>query len=77
MLVLVDFVAIVPDAVPHLYVTVCVKSELCRLTVNVWAVPSVPFDAEMLLFRAIVGSVPLPDPDFVPILAPLNVIENC
>ena len=53
------------------------KSLDCLETVNVCAVPSVPFDAERLLFRAIVFSVPLPDPDFVPMLVPLNVIENC
>ena len=77
MLVLLDFVAIVPEVLPHLYVIVCVKLPDCLETVNVCAVPSVPFDAERLLFLAIVFSVPLPDPDFVPMLVPLNVIENC
>lgn len=77
MLVLLDFVHIVPDALPHLYVIVWVKSLDCLETVNVCAVPKVPFDAARLLFRAIVFSVPLPDPVFVPMLAPLNVIENC
>ena len=77
MLVLLDFVAIVPDASPHLYVIVCVKLESNRLTVKVCAVPNVPLDAERLLFLAMVSSVPLPDPVFVPMDAPLNVIENC
>ena len=74
--VLLDFVATVPLVLPHLYVIVCVKSESDRETVKVCAVPSVPFDADKLLFRAIVGSVPLPDPDFVPMLEPLNVMPN-
>jgi hypothetical protein len=77
MLILLDFVAIVPEALPHLYVIVWVKSLDCFVTVNVCAVPKVPFDAARLLFLAIVFSVPLPDPDFVPILVPLKVIENC
>ena len=77
MLVLLDFVATVPEALPHVYVIVCVKSESCLVTVKVCAVPSVPFEADMLLFLAMVFSVPLPDPDFVPTLAPSNVIENC
>lgn len=77
MLVLLDFVAIVPDVSPHLYVIVCVKLESNRLTVKVCAVPKVPFEAVKLLFLAMVFSVPLPEPDFVPMDAPLNVIENC
>ena len=76
MLVLLDFVAIVPEALPHLYVIVCVKLESNLLTVNVCIVPSVPLDAVKLLFLAIVGSVPLPDPDFVPMLVPLKVMPN-
>ena len=76
MLVLPDFVATVPLVLPHLYVIVCVKFESYRLTVKVCAVPSVPFDAVKLLFLAMVGSVPLPDPDFVPMLEPLKVIPN-
>jgi hypothetical protein len=76
MLVLLDFVQIVPVALPHLYVIVCVKLESYLLTVNVCAVFKVPFDAAKLLFLAIVFSVPLPDPDFVPMFVPVNVIEN-
>ena len=75
--VLLDFVAIVPDALPHLYVIVCVKSESCLLTVKVCAVPSVPLLAVSDDFLAMVVSVPLPEPDFVPMLVPLKVIENC
>ena len=74
--VLLDFVATVPVALPHLYVIVCVKLESNRLTVKVCAVPSVPLDAVKLLILAMVGSVPLPDPDFVPMLVPLNVMSN-
>ena len=77
MLVAVAFVQTVPDALPHLYVIVCVKEESNLVTLNVWAVPSVPFEAVRLLFLAMAFSVPLPDPDFVPMLSPLNVIENC
>jgi hypothetical protein len=77
MLMLLDFVATVPDALPHLYVIVCVKLVSYLLTVSFKAVPSVPLSADKLLFLAIVFSVPLPDPVFVPMLAPLNVIENC
>ena len=77
MLVLPNFVPIVPEALPHLYVIVWVKSLECLVTVKVCAVPKVPFDAARLLFLAIVSNVPLPDPVFVPMLVPLNVIENC
>jgi hypothetical protein len=76
ILVLLDFVTTVPVAVPHLYVIVCVKSLDCLVTVSVCAVSSVPFEAERLLFLAMVFSVPLPDPDFVPMFVPLNVIAN-
>jgi len=71
MLVLLDFVATVPEAVPHLYVIVCVKLLECRDIVNVCAVPSVPFEAVKVLFLGIVVStfdvvavtVPLLTPD--------------
>ena len=76
MLVSLDFVAIVPVALPHLYVMVCVKSVDSLVTVNVCAVPSVPFPAESVEFRGMVFNVPLPDPDFVPMFVPLKVIEN-
>ena len=76
MLVSLDFVATVPEALPHLYVIVWVKLESNLLTVNVCAVPSVPLEAVKLLFRAIVGNVPLPEPDFVPMLVPLKVMPN-
>jgi hypothetical protein len=76
MLVLFDFVATVPVALPHLYVIVCVKSLDCLVTVKVCAVPSVPFEAVRLLFLAIVGSVPLPEPDFVPKLVPPKEIPE-
>ena len=56
---------------------VCVKLDACRVTVSVCAVPNVPLLAVKLLFRGMVSSVPLPDPDFVPMLEPLNVIANC
>ena len=55
---------------------VCVNDESALMIVKVCAVPSVPFEAVKLLFLAIVGSVPLPEPDFVPICVPLNVMEN-
>ena len=55
---------------------VCVKLESNLLTVNVCAVPSVPFEAVKLLFLAIVGKVPLPELDFVPMLVPLKVMPN-
>lgn len=73
----VVFVVIVPDALPHLYVIVCVKLLSALLIVSVCAVPSVPFDAVRLEARGIVSSVPLPLPDFVPMLVPEKVMENC
>jgi hypothetical protein len=53
-----------------------VKEESYLETVKVCAVPSVPFEAVSVLFRAIVFSVPLPEPDFVPIFVPLKVMPN-
>lgn len=77
MLVVLDFVAIVPEALPHLYVMVWVRLESCLVTVRVIAVPSVPLLAVNDDFRAMVSNVPVPDPVFVPMLDPLNVMENC
>jgi hypothetical protein len=70
------FVATVPEVLPHLYVMVCVKLSSSLLMVNVWAVPSVPLEADRLLIRAMLGKVPLPEPDFVPICVPLKVMSN-
>jgi hypothetical protein len=53
-----------------------VKEESNLETVNVCAVPSVPFEAVNVLFLAIVFSVPLPEPDFVPSFVPLKVMPN-
>ena len=44
-LVPVVFVAIVPEAVPHLYVMVCVREEIWRFMVRACAVPRVPLPA--------------------------------
>lgn len=49
ILVLPDFDTIVPDALPHVYVIVCVKLLDCRVTESVCSVPSVPLDALRLL----------------------------
>ena len=71
MLVLLDLVHIVPDALPQVYVTVCVKLVDSRFTVNVWASPRSPPLADNHDFLGIVVNtfdadavtVPLDTPD--------------
>ena len=46
--VAVESVAIVPDALPQVYVTVSVNDEFCFVIVIVCDVPSVPLDADIL-----------------------------
>ena len=54
----------------------CVKLESALLIVSACAVPNVPLLAVKLDARGIVSSVPLPLPDFVPIVEPEKVIPN-
>lgn len=75
-LVLLVFVTMVPDAVPHLYVMVWVKLLSDRVMVRVCAVLRVPLLAVKLDALGMVFSVPVPDPLIVPMLDPLKVIEN-
>ena len=72
-----DCVQMVPDADPHVYVIVCVKLVLCRVTLMICAVPSVPSATDIVDARGIVVNVPEPEPLMVPMLAPLKVIANC
>ena len=60
ILVLLDFVQIVPLALPQVYVIVCVKLVEYRVTVNVCAVPSVPSLAVRPEALGMVVSVTLP-----------------
>lgn len=62
MLVLLDFVHIVLDALPHVAVIVCVKLLDCRVTLIICAVLSVPFATDDVDLRGIVLSVKLDDP---------------
>ena len=71
MLVLEDFVHMVPDVVPHKYVIVCVKLVDCRVTDRVCAVPSVPLDAVSVLFLGIVVRVLDAEAAIVPLLTPV------
>ena len=57
MLVLVDFVHIVVDALPQVAVIVCVKLVDCLVTVSVCAVPSVPLPTDNEDFLGMVVSV--------------------
>ena len=59
--VLLDFVAIVPEVVPHVYVIVCVKVLSWRETVKVCALFNVPLLADKVLFLAMVVNVAEPD----------------
>ena len=61
---------IVPEAVPHLYVIVCVKLFECLAMVNVCAVPNVPLLAVRLLLRGIVVNTFEPVAVTVPLLTP-------
>ena len=70
MLVLLDFVHIVPDALPHLYVIVCVKLLDFRVTVKVCAAFNVPLLADRLDFLGIVASTTELDAATVPLLTP-------
>ena len=56
ILVAVDFVHIVPLALPQVYVIVCVKLVDCLVTVNVCAVPSVPLPTDKVDFLGMVVS---------------------
>ena len=62
ILVFADFVQIVVLALPHCAVIVCVKLLDFLVTLNVCAVPSVPFPTLKSLLRGIVFSVKLPEP---------------
>jgi hypothetical protein len=68
MLVSLDFVQIVPDALPHLYVIVWVKLLACLVTVRVCAVPSFPLEAARVLFLGIVVNAFDADAVTVPLL---------
>ena len=76
ILVELDFETIVFDWSPQVATIVCVKLDDCLVTVKVCAVPKVPFPTDNVDFLGIVSSVPLPDPDFVPMFEPLKVIAN-
>jgi hypothetical protein len=67
MLVEVDFDTTVFDWPPHAATIVWVKLEACLVTVRVWDVPRVPLPTAKVDFLGMVSSVPVPDPDFVPI----------
>ena len=71
ILVSLDFVTIVPDVVPHLYVMVCVKLLDFLVTVSVCAVPNVPFDAVSVLFLGMVVNTFDAVAVTVPLLTPL------
>jgi hypothetical protein len=57
MLVELDFVAMVVEALPQVAVMVCVKLFDFLVTVNVCAVPSVPFPTDKVDFLGILSSV--------------------
>ena len=76
MFVELDFVQIVVEPLPQVATMVCVKLLDCLVTVSVCAVFSVPLATESVDFLGIVSSVPVPEPDFVPMDEPLKVIAN-
>ena len=71
-LVLLDFVQIVVDAVPHFAVMVCVRLEDWLVTFKVCAVPRVPFARVNEDFLEMVVSVLDADAEIVPLLTPVT-----
>jgi hypothetical protein len=72
MLVLVDFVQMVVDALPHFAVIVCVKLLDALVTVSVCLVPSVPFTTFNEDFLGIVGNEALNEAPIVPLAVPVT-----
>ena len=68
---LLDLVQIVPDALPHEYVIVCVKLLSCLDTLSFRTVPKVPFGAESVLFLGIVLNTFDVEAVTVPLLTPV------
>ena len=76
--VLLLSVQIVPDALPHLYVMVCVNAVAFFVTVSVCFVPRVPLLADREDFLGMVFSTPVPLPLLSVMFTPEKTRpENC